>query len=215
MIHLSNVVAKYSAGEGLEQVNLAVGPGEFVYLIGPSGAGKSSILKVIYMEIFPQSGFVRVDKFSSLHLKKNQVPFLRRKLGIIFQDFKLLPDRTVFENVAFALQVTNARRKEIKKKVLRALAEVGLSHKRAKMPNQLSGGEQQRIAIARALVNEPIILLADEATGNLDPESEEEIIQLLERINSRGTAILMATHDDKLVRGTNRKIIRIKEGRTY
>lgn len=215
MIHLSNVVAKYSTTEGLEQVNLRVCPGEFVYLTGPSGAGKSSILKVIYMEIPPQSGIVRVDKFSSLNLKKKEIPFLRRKLGIIFQDFKLLPDRSVFENVAFALYVTNARRKEIKKKVLRVLAEVGLSHKRNKMPNQLSGGEQQRVAIARALVNEPIILLADEVTGNLDPESEEEIIQLLERINGRGTAVLMATHDDRLVRGKNRKIIKVKEGRTY
>ncbi|MBC8183991.1 ATP-binding cassette domain-containing protein [candidate division KSB1 bacterium] len=215
MIQLSNVVAKYSAGEGLQLVNLAVGPGEFAYLVGPSGAGKSSVLKVIYMDILPQSGFVKVANYSSLNLKKRQIPHLRRKLGVIFQDFKLLMDRTVFENVAFAQQVTNARRKDIKKKVLRVLADVGLSHKRNKMPNQLSGGEQQRVAIARALVNEPIILLADEATGNLDPESEEEIILLLEKINSKGTAILMATHEDKLVRGLNRKIIKIKEGRTF
>jgi len=215
MIQLSNVVAKYSEGEGLAQVNLTVRPGEFAYLIGPSGAGKSSVLKIIYMDIFPQSGFVKVDGHSSFNLKRKHIPLLRRKLGIIFQDFKLLTDRTVMENVAFALHVTNARRKNIKKKVLRVLAEVGLSHKRNKIPNQLSGGEQQRVAIARALINEPIILLADEATGNLDPESEEEIIQLLEKINSKGTAILMATHDDKLVRGKNRKIIKIKEGRTY
>jgi len=215
MIQLSNVVAKYTAGEGLHLVNLAVGPGEFAYLIGPSGAGKSSVLKIIYMDILPQSGFVKVANFSSLNLKRRHIPRLRRRLGVIFQDFKLLTDRTVFENVAFAQQVTNARRKDIKKKVLRVLADVGLSHKRNKMPHQLSGGEQQRVAIARALVNEPIVLLADEATGNLDPESEEEIIQLLEKINSRGTAILMATHEDKLVRGKNRKIIKIKEGRTY
>ncbi len=215
MIQLSNVVAKYTAGEGLHLVNLMVGPGEFAYLVGPSGAGKSSVLKTIYMDILPQSGFVKVANYSSLNFKKRQIPHLRRRLGVIFQDFKLLTDRTVFENVAFAQQVTNARRKDIKKKVLRVLADVGLSHKRNKMPHQLSGGEQQRVAIARALVNEPILLLADEATGNLDPESEEEIIQLLEKINSRGTAILMATHEDKLVRGNNRKIIKIKEGRTY
>ena len=214
MIQISNVVAKYPGGEGLDHVNLTVGPGEFAYLVGPSGAGKSSVLKLIYMDIFPLSGFMKVDNLSSLNLKKRQIPYLRRKLGIIFQDFKLLTDRNVFENIAFALHVTNAHRRNIKRKVLRVLADVGLSHKRNKMPNQLSGGEQQRVAIARALVNEPIILLADEATGNLDPESEEEIIQLLEKINEKGTAILMATHDNKLVRGKNRKIIRIKDGRT-
>lgn len=214
MIQLSNVIAKYAAGEGLQLVNFAVGPGEFAYLIGPSGAGKSSVLKVIYMDILPQSGFVKVANFSSVNLKKRQIPLLRRKLGVIFQDFKLLTDRTVFDNVAFALHVTNTKRRDVKKKVLRVLAEVGLSHKRNKIPHQLSGGEQQRVAIARALVNEPVILLADEATGNLDPESEEEVIQLLEKINTKGTAILMATHEDKLVRGKNRKIIKIKEGRT-
>lgn len=214
MINLSNVKAKYPGGTGLELVNLTAAPGEFVYLIGPSGAGKSSVLKLIYMDIIPQSGLVKVNGFSSLKAKKRQIPKLRRKLGIIFQDFKLLNDRSVFDNVAFTLQVTNARRREIKKKVWRVLAEVGLSHNRNKMPLELSGGEQQRVAIARALVNEPILLLADEITGNLDPESEEDVIQLLEKINSKGTAILMATHDDRLVRGKNRKIIKIKEGRT-
>jgi len=214
MVNLSNVTAKYPGGTGLELVNLTVAPGEFVYLIGPSGAGKSSVLKLIYMDVFPQSGFVIVNEFSSLKFKKRKIPKLRRKLGIIFQDFKLLNDRSVFDNVAFTLQVTNTRRSEIKKKVWRVLAEVGLSHNRNKMPLELSGGEQQRVAIARALVNEPILLLADEITGNLDPESEEDIIQLLEKINSKGTAILMATHDDRLVRGNNRKIIKIKEGRT-
>jgi cell division transport system ATP-binding protein len=215
MIQLSNVIAKYSAGEGLQLVNLTVGRGEFVYLIGPSGAGKSSVLKIIYMDILPQSGFVKVANYSSVNMKRRQVPLLRRRLGIIFQDFKLLTDRTVFENAAFALHVTNARRRDVKKKVLRVLADVGLSHKRSKMPHQLSGGEQQRVAIARALVNEPIILLADEVTGNLDPESEEDVIQLLEKINAKGTAVLMATHEDKLVRGKNRKIVKIKEGRTF
>ena len=214
MIQISNVTAKYSGGEGLKSVNLTVDAGEFVYLIGPSGAGKSSVLKLIYMDIFPQTGFVRVDKLNSLTVKKRQIPYLRRKLGVIFQDFKLLTDRSVFENVAFALQVTNDHRRNIKRKVLRGLADVGLSHKRNKMPTQLSGGEQQRVAIARALVNEPIVLLADEATGNLDPVSEEEIIQLLEKINAKGTAVLMATHDDRLVRGKNRKIVQINRGRT-
>jgi len=214
MIELSNVKAKYPGGEGLELVNLSVRPGEFVYLVGPSGAGKSSVLKLIYMDIFPQSGYVKVDGYNSLTIKKRHIPYLRRRLGIIFQDFKLLTDRNVYDNVAFTLHVTNTRRQEIKRRVLRVLAEVGLSHKRSKMPHELSGGEQQRVAIARALVNEPIILLADEITGNLDPVSEEEIVQLLEKINSKGTAILMATHDDRLIRGQNRKIVNIVKGRT-
>jgi cell division transport system ATP-binding protein len=214
MIQLSNVTAKYPGGEGIELVSLTVEPGEFVYLVGPSGAGKSSVLKVIYRDIIPQSGHVVVGGFSSLTFKKKQIPFLRRKLGIIFQDFKLLMDRNVFENVAFTLRVTHTRGVEIKRKVLRVLAEVGLSHKRLKMPYQLSGGEQQRVAIARALVNEPIVLLADEPTGNLDPEAAEEIMQLIEKINAKGTAILMATHDFRLVRAQRRKVIKIEKGMT-
>lgn len=214
MIQVFNVVAKYSGGEGLELVNLIVDPGEFVYLVGPSGAGKSSVLKVIYLDLFPQFGHVIVNGFNSLTIKRKQIPYLRRKLGIIFQDFKLLPDRNVFDNAAFTLQVTNSRKHEIKRKVLRVLAEVGLSHKREKMPYQLSGGEQQRVAIARALVNEPIVLLADEPTGNLDPESAEDIMQLLEKINAKGTAILMATHDYRLVRGHRRKLVKIEKGKT-
>jgi len=214
MIQISNVVAKYPGGDGLELVNLSVEPGEFVYLVGPSGAGKSSVLKVIYMDIVPELGFVRVNGYSSLSLKKKHIPYLRRKIGIIFQDFKLLTDRTVFENVAFTLHVTNTRQRDIKKKVLRVLADVGLNHKREKLPLQLSGGEQQRVAIARALVNEPIVLLADEPTGNLDPDSSHDIMELLEKINARGTAVLMATHDFRLVRGANRKIIKIEKGRT-
>ncbi len=214
MIQLSNVTAKYPGGEGIELVSLTVEPGEFVYLVGPSGAGKSSVLKVIYRDIIPQSGHVVVGGFSSLTFKKKQIPYLRRKLGIIFQDFKLLMDRNVFENVAFTLRVTHTRGVEIKRKVLRVLAEVGLSHKRLKMPYQLSGGEQQRVAIARALVNEPIVLLADEPTGNLDPEAAEEIMQLIEKINAKGTAILMATHDFRLVRAQRRKVIKIEKGMT-
>ncbi len=214
MIQLSNVTAKYPGGEGIELVSLTVEPGEFVYLVGPSGAGKSSVLKVIYRDIIPQSGHVVVGGFSSLTFKKKQIPYLRRKLGIIFQDFKLLMDRNVFENVAFTLRVTHTRGVEIKRKVLRVLADVGLSHKRLKMPYQLSGGEQQRVAIARALVNEPIVLLADEPTGNLDPEAAEEIMQLIEKINSKGTAILMATHDFRLVRAQRRKVIKIEKGMT-
>jgi len=213
MVHLYNVNYKYPSGDGLQHINLIINAGDFIYLIGPSGAGKSTLLKLIYMEIFPQNGHVVVDKYNSLHFKKRYIPYLRRKLGIIFQDFKLLNDRNVFDNVAFTLRVTGVNRKDIKKKVLRVLAEVGLSHKRNKFPLELSGGEQQRVAIARALVNEPIILLADEPTGNLDHEATDEILQLLEKINIKGTAILMATHDSQLVRGPRKKVVKIINGK--
>ena len=213
MIRIYNVSFKYTSRDGLEEVNLDIGAGEFVYLIGPSGAGKSTVLKLIYMDILPHSGHVIVDRYNSLTFKKRNIPYLRRKLGIIFQDFKLLNDRNVFENVAFALRVIGTKRREIKKRVLRVLAEVGLSHKRNKMPLELSGGEQQRVAIARALANEPIILLADEPTGNLDEEATEDIIQLLEKINIKGTAILMATHNSHLVRGPRKRVVKIKNGR--
>ena len=155
MIRIHNLKMKYSTGDGLSSVNLEVKKGEYVYLVGPSGAGKTTVLKMIYMDEFPSQGYVIVENYNSLDIKVREIPFLRRKLGIIFQDFKLLDDRDVFENVAFALRVTGARRKDIKKKTLRALAEVGLSHKSRKMSNELSGGEQQRVAIARAIVNEP------------------------------------------------------------
>lgn len=206
---------RYPGGEGVEGVNLSIDRGEFVFLVGPTGAGKTTLLKLIYMEVFPDQGQVVVDGYNSLHIKKKDVPYLRRKIGVIFQDFKLLRDRSVFENVAFALRVTGTRRRKIKKRVLRMLAEMGLSHKRNKLPHQLSGGEQQRVAIARALINEPLILLADEPTGNLDPEATREILDLLMKINSQGTAILMATHDYNLVKGLGKRVIRIEKGRVF
>jgi len=209
------VTMRYPGGEGVEGVNLSIDRGEFVFLVGPTGAGKTTLLKLIYMEVFPDQGQVVVDGYNSLHIKKKDVPYLRRKIGVIFQDFKLLRDRSVFENVAFALRVTGTRRRKIKKRVLRMLAEMGLSHKRNKLPHQLSGGEQQRVAIARALINEPLILLADEPTGNLDPEATREILDLLMKINSQGTAILMATHDYNLVKGLGKRVIRIEKGRVF
>jgi len=214
MIRIHNLKMKYSTGDGLSSVNLEVKKGEYVYLVGPSGAGKTTVLKMIYMDEFPSQGYVIVENYNSLDIKVREIPFLRRKLGIIFQDFKLLDDRDVFENVAFALRVTGARRKDIKKKTLRALAEVGLSHKSRKMPNELSGGEQQRVAIARAIVNEPSILLADEPTGNLDPKTSVEITHILDKVNVRGTAVLMATHNYELVNNTSRRVVSIKDGRT-
>ncbi|RMF64394.1 MAG: cell division ATP-binding protein FtsE [Calditrichaeota bacterium] len=214
MVKLHNVRMRYPGGDGLELVNLEVRPGEFVFLVGPTGAGKSTVLKLIYMEEFPTEGYVVVEDYNSQRIEEKEIPYLRRKLGIIFQDFKLLEDRDVFENVAFALRVTGARRKDIKRKTLRALAEVGLSHKSRKMPHELSGGEQQRITIARAIVNDPLILLADEPTGNLDPKTAVEIMNILDRVNSRGTAVLMATHNYELVNNTSKRVVSIKRGRT-
>lgn len=205
---------KYPNGDGLDRVSLEVNNGEFVYLVGPSGAGKSTVLKLIYMEEFPSEGYVTVASYNSNEIAQGDIPYIRRKLGIIFQDFKLLEDRDVFENVAFVLHVTGARRKDVKRKSLRALAEVGLSHKSRKLPQELSGGEQQRVAIARAIVNDPFILLADEPTGNLDSITSVEIMNILDKLNARGTAILMATHNYELVNSTSRRIVSIKNGRT-
>lgn len=214
MVRITNVKMKYNSEDGLDRVNLAVSNGEFVFLVGPSGAGKSTVLKLVYMDVRPSDGQVIVGRYNSIKIKKREIPYLRRRIGIIFQDYKLLYDRNVFENVAFALRVTGAKKSAIKRKVLRMLADVGLNHKRSKMPHQLSGGEQQRVAIARALVNEPFILLADEPTGNLDDEAAHNILELLMKINSRGTAVLMATHDYRLVKNLGRRIVRIERGKT-
>ncbi|MCG3120135.1 MAG: Cell division ATP-binding protein FtsE [bacterium] len=217
VVRLSNVKVRYRGGEGLKNVNLLVRNGEFVFLVGPSGAGKSTVLRLIYMAERPADGQVVVGQFNSNAITPKEVPFLRRQLGIIFQDFKLLEDRSVYENVAFTLQVTGAKRKDVKRKVLRALTNVGLSHKRYKMPHELSGGEQQRVAIARALVNDPFILLADEPTGNLDPVTTQGIMALLEKINARGTAVLMATHNYSLFESRpspRKRVVRIENGMT-
>ncbi len=214
MVKLHNLKMKYPCGDGLEFVNFDVKNGEFVYLVGPTGAGKSTVLRMIYMDEFPFEGYVLVDNYSSNNIRRKDIPYLRRKIGIIFQDFKLIEDRDVFENVAFALRVTGASRKELKKKTLRALADVGLSLKSRRMPNELSGGEQQRVAIARAIVNEPFILLADEPTGNLDPKTTVEIMHVLDKVNARGTAVLMATHNYELVNNNSKRVIFIKNGRT-
>lgn len=217
VVRLTNVHLRYRGGEGLKGVNLTVRAGEFVFLVGPSGAGKSTVLRLIYMAEPPSDGQVVVGRFNSNKIAPKEIPYLRRQLGIIFQDFKLLEDRNVYDNVAFTLQATGAKRKDIKRKVLRALANVGLSHKRYKMPNELSGGEQQRVAIARALVNDPLILLADEPTGNLDPVTTQGIMDLLEKINARGTAVLMATHNYSLFESRpspRKRVVRIEGGVT-
>ncbi len=212
MIELFNVTVTIGNRKILNNIHLKIDKGEFVYLIGRTGAGKTTLLRLIHMDLFPQSGNVVVDKFSSATIKKRQIPLLRRKVAVIFQDFKLLPDRNVFDNVAFALRVVGASTREIKSKVLTVLSQVGLHHKRYHMPHQLSGGEQQRVVIARALVNEPFILLADEPTGNLDPQAAHEILDVLEAINRSGTAILMATHNYELIRKYPHRTLILEEG---
>lgn len=195
----------------LRDVNFLVEPGEFVSFVGESGSGKSSLLRLMYMDLFPSKGLVTVGDYTSASITSKNIPFLRRNLGIVFQDFKLLEDRNVYDNVAFALHVTGASSDAIKKKVVTVLTQVGLSHKRNAMPHQLSGGEQQRVCIARALVNEPFLILADEPTGNLDPGTSLDILKLLLDINHRGTAVLMTTHNYDLVRKAQGRILQIKD----
>lgn len=213
MIQLFHVYKRYKNRVVLHDINLKVDKGEFVCLVGPSGAGKSTLLRIIYMDEFPTEGQVNVNGYSSATIRRRQVPYLRRRIGAIFQDFKLLVDRNVFDNVAFALEVTGAGRKAIKRKVLQALVQMGMSHRRYATPYELSAGEQQRTSIARALVNDPLVLLADEPTGNLDPDVSMEIMELLRGINSRGTAVIVATHNADLVRRFPYRIINIREGR--
>ncbi|MGA9406827.1 MAG: ATP-binding cassette domain-containing protein [Bacteroidota bacterium] len=215
MVRLSDVCVSFNRQAVLDHVNLAIEAGEFVSLVGTTGSGKSTLLRLLYMDLFPDTGSVMVGKFLSSAISSKQIPLLRRKLGVVYQDFKLLEDRSVYDNVAFSLYVTNTRTVDIKKNVLNVLASVGLSHKRNSMPHQLSGGEQQRVAIARALVNEPILLLADEPTGNLDPSTSLDILKLLKDINAHGTAVLMATHNYDLVRKAQERIVQIKERKVF
>ena len=208
--HLSKELGKHF---GLKDINMQVGNGEFVFLVGPSGAGKSTLLRMIYMDDFPTSGQVVVGPFVSTRMKRSTIPDLRRKIGVVFQDFRLLPDRSVFENIAVAMKVTGAGMGEIKRQVTDILTRVGLYHKRYELPDSLSGGEQQRVAIARAVANRPAILLADEPTGNLDPVATRNILELLFKINAGGTAVLMATHDIEMVRSFGQRIIYLEDGR--
>lgn len=212
MIEFYNVHTKLDGNNILENVTFRILKGEFVFLTGSSGAGKSTILRHIYMDIMPDQGMVIVENYSSAKIKEKEIPFLRRKIGVIFQDFKLLHDRNVFENVALALRVTGAKNAEIKRKVMRVLAEVNLGQKRNVNPSELSGGEQQRVAIARAIVNNPIIILADEPTGNLDKDTSIEIMDIMEKINRQGTAVLMATHAEAILKRYRHKRITIDKG---
>lgn len=213
VIELHNVSVGFNGANVLEGVNFSLDVGEFCYVIGKTGAGKSSFLKLLYRDLLPTKGVVQVANYNVSELKDKKVPFLRRRLGIVFQDFQLLPDRDVYENVAFALRVTGQKKRYIKKRVLEVLGLVGLSHKRKAMPDDLSGGEQQRVVIARALANEPRILLADEPTGNLDPDVSAEIMELLKTINNRGMSVLMVTHDYDVVRRFPFRTVQIKDGK--
>ncbi len=212
VIEFRNVSLSFDGRPILDRVNFQLANGEFSYLIGPTGIGKSSFLKLIYRDLVPDEGSVRVTDFPVNKISLREIPRLRRRLGIVFQDFQLLPDRNVFDNVAFAMQVTNEKPRFIKSRVLEVLAMVGLSHRRNHKPSDLSGGEQQRVVIARALANEPRILLADEPTGNLDPQAAIQIMELLQQINNRGMAVLMITHNYNLVKKFQYRTLRLKDG---
>lgn len=215
MITLDHVYLEYNKTRiTLRDINIHIDKGEFVFVVGASGAGKSTFVKMLTHEILPYKGTVMVNGVEVNKLKKSKVPYYRRKLGIVFQDFRLLQEKTVFENIAFVLRVTGATsKKEIQEKVTRVLDLVGLRNKANEMPNQLSGGEQQRVAIARALVNRPLLLIADEPTGNLDPVTTQEIMDLFNNINHMGTTIIMVTHNKDLVNAMHKRVVSIEDGR--
>lgn len=197
----------------LHDINLYVEKAEFAFLVGATGSGKSSLLRLINRDALPSSGSIFVDNHDITDLKRSQVPLLRRKIGMVFQDFKLLPQKTVYENVAYALEVTGTSRKEIVRRVAKVLEIVNLTDRQRTFPAELSGGEQQRTSLARALVNSPLILMADEPTGNLDPDSSWEIMQLLLRVNARGTTVLVATHNKSIVDAMKKRVIVLSQGR--
>lgn len=214
MIAIHDVTVTYSNDvTALSHVSLCVSKGEFVFLVGPTGAGKSTLLKLLYREEKPTQGRVVVAGQNVSEMRPRDIPAFRRKLGIVFQDFGLLPNKTVYENVAFALRVIGARRDTIRRQVPHALEMVGMTHRPDAFPHQLSGGEQQRVAIARALVNDPPLLIADEPTGNLDPDTSLSIVQILNHINVRGTTVLVATHDSAIVDRMQRRVIAFANGR--
>ena len=213
MIHLDNVSKAYTKGiDALHNVTLDIAPGEFVFVVGPSGSGKSTLIKLLLREITPTSGNITIDGENINKMKRRKIPKYRRKIGTVFQDFRLLPDRNVYENIAFAQRVIETKNKIIKKKVPASLALVGLAAKYRSNPKELSGGEQQRVAIARAIVNEPKILICDEPTGNLDPDNAWEIMKLLEEANERGTTIIVVTHNQDIVNAMRKRVIVINKG---
>lgn len=214
MLRMTDVSKVYPGGNvALQDINVHIEPGEFVFVVGPSGAGKSTFIKMLFREVFPTTGSIFVNGVDILELTPKEIPYMRRQLGIIFQDYRLLPDRTVYENVAFAMQVIETPHRKIKRRVLNVLDLVGLRHRANAYPNELSGGEQQRIAIARAIVNDPLLVIADEPTGNLDPDTSWDIMEIFKEINATGTTIVMATHDKEVVDAMGKRVIAIESGR--
>jgi len=213
MIEMMNVTKKYNKGiTAINNLSIQIKDGEFVYVVGPSGAGKSTFIKMMYREEKVTKGRIRVGKYDLMKIRDRQIPYLRRYVGVVFQDFKLLQHKTVYENVAYAMEVIEKSPREIKRRVEDVLELVNLKHRMNNFPNELSGGEQQRVAIARAIVNTPGILIADEPTGNLDPETSMEIMDILERINEQGTTIVMATHNSQIVNEKKHRVIAIENG---
>lgn len=213
MIWFDNVTCTFVKGAGLFDATFEVEKGEFVFVIGPTGAGKTTLLKLVYMEIFPEKGKVVVDKYNSLKIKQRQIPLLRRKVGMVFQEFELLSDRNVFDNIALPLRVRGEKKREIKSKVYHVLDELDITDKAGHYPSELSGGEQQIVSLARAIVKDPIVILADEPTGNLDPVSSFKILTLLEQINKEGTAVIMASHNYNLIKDRGHRFIEVVDGR--
>lgn len=213
MITLDNVSKSYEEGvHALVDVNIHIDEGEFVFVVGDSGSGKSTLIKLLLKELEPTSGTIIVNKKNLEKVRRGQIPYFRRNIGCVFQDFRLLKDKNVYDNVAFAQRAISASNRSIRKKVPKILSLVGLAAKYRSKPNQLSGGEQQRVAIARALVNEPKILLADEPTGNLDPGNAWEIMKLLEEINHRGTTVLVVSHNMEIVTAMKKRVIKLQQG---
>lgn len=214
IIEFRGVSKTYPGGtHALEDVNIKINHGEFVFVVGSSGAGKSTFMKLIMREEKSNTGKIRVNGFNLTTMRRKQVPLLRRTMGIVFQDFRLIPTMNVFQNVAFAMYVVGASGRDIRREVSKALSKVGLGHKARSMPSQLSGGEQQRVGLARALVNSPDLIIADEPTGNVDPNMSYEIVSMLTEINRQGTTVLMVTHDHNLVRDFNHRVIMLDGGR--
>lgn len=213
MIEMIDVHKTYSNGvTAAKGLNIKINEGEFVYVVGPSGAGKSTLIRLIYREEIPTQGEIIIDQVELSKLKQKEIPYLRREIGVVFQDFKLLPRLTVFENIAFALEVIEMTPETIQTRVMEVLQLVGLEHKASSFPNELSGGEQQRVSIARAIANYPKIIIADEPTGNLDPDTSWSIMRILEEINMRGTTVIMATHSKEIVNTVKKRVIAIENG---
>lgn len=216
MVKLQEVTKTYPNGSrGLFGVNLEVQPGDFLFITGPSGAGKSTLLKLIYGAERPSSGEVIVDQLNVGKLRGNRLSLLRRRIGIVFQDYKLIPSRTVSENIAFVLWAQGFTRKEIQRRLPPTLKLVGLQHKADCFPEQLSGGEQQRVSLARAIVGTPPVILADEPTGNLDPDNSWQVLKILRKLNAIGATVIVTTHDEQLVRTSNQPVVQLREGRLY